>query len=170
VHIIERLESVLKELQNNINITSEIPAQLTDTDEKMNNIICSFINTSRAEQDQIRNHVKIDIAWLLLGYGMRMATYAMRLCNQKYFANGLIALSMTFGVLDSREILVLLSLYYDVHKNRYLSFDELSCFNEDFTLFLKKFLERDEKDKSIECMGYVLAKDKNKNLIYHRTW
>jgi len=39
-----------------------------------------------------------------------------------------------------------------------------------FSSFHKEFLDRDEDDKTLECMGYVLANDENNNPVYQRTW
>ena len=110
------------------------------------------------------------MAWLLLSFGIRMATYSLRLENQRYFTNGLLAISLTVEVLDKRELLIILPLYFDVQSKTNLSFDEILEKNNEFSFILKNFNNRDEKDKSLECMGYVLDFDENNNPIYQRTW
>ena len=62
------------------------------------------------------------------------------------------------------------SLYCDVQKKHGLSFDEILRQNNDFSSVLRDFINRNEKDKSLECMGYVLEVDENNNPIYRRTW
>jgi len=168
--VIKKLESALEELKNSQYAVIDIPVQLSDMDEKMNEILDYCVGIGQGEQDQIRKSVTVEMAWLLLCFGIRMATYSLRLSSQKYFANGLFALGMTLGVLDRRELLLILPLYCDVQKKNGLSFNEILRQNNDFTPVLKDFINRDEKDKSLECMGYTLEIDENNNPTYQRTW
>lgn len=118
----------------------------------------------------ICNGISTDIAWLLLCFAINMATYSLRLSEQKYFSNGLIALGMVLGNLDRREIMVVMPLYYNVSKQKKLSFEKVLNLNDEFAALVKNFLSRNEEDKTLESMGYILVKDENSNLIYQRTW
>jgi len=168
--IIISLTSVLEELKKSKYIVKSIPVQLLETDKKINEILDYCINTSLYEIAQIHKLITIDMAWLLLGFGIRMATYSLRLSNQKYFTNGLFAISMTLGILDIRDILVVLPLYCDAQKKNKLSFKEILKQNNEFSSILEAFINRDEKDKSLECMGYVIEIDENSNPTYQRIW
>ena len=77
---------------------------------------------------------------------------------------------MIFDILDTREILLIMPLYYDVSKQNKLSFAEILNMNNDFAIFVKNFLRREEENKTLKCRGYILSKDENNNPIYQRTW
>ena len=122
----------------------------------INTILDYYIDINQDERNRIRESITIEMAWLLLCFGIRMATYSLRLSDQKYFTNGLLAISMMVGILGKREILLILPLYYDAQKKNAFSFAGLIKQNSSFTSLLEEFLIRDEIDKSLECMGYVL--------------
>ena len=118
-----------------------------------------------------KKHFSSEMADYLLEFGIRMATYSLRLSSQKYFINGLFALNMAYEkIYDHRDLLVILPLYIDVQKKNNFSFYEVLKQNDEFSSELNDFINRDEKDKSLECMGYILGIDKNNNPIYKKTW
>jgi hypothetical protein len=39
-----------------------------------------------------------------------------------------------------------------------------------FSKFIEDFIKREENDKSLESMGYVLEEDESNNPVYKRTW
>ena len=168
--IINNINFILQKSQAEQYGVKNISIQLSETDEKINTIIDYCKNIKMEEKDKIRKLMTTEMAWLLLCFGIRMATYSLRLSNQDYFINGLIAISMTLGILDQRELLVVLSLYCDVQKKCKLSFDQILKRHDEFSFLLKSFNNREEKDKSIECMGYILALDENDNPTYQKTW
>ena len=110
------------------------------------------------------------MAWHLLRFGIAMATYSLRLSEQRYFTNGLLAISMTLEKMDIRDILVVLPLYCDAQKKTGLSFDEILKQSNAFAATLKSFISRDEKNRSLGCMGYILEVDENNTPTYKRTW
>jgi hypothetical protein len=167
--VIKQLEVLLEKSKNSYAVNA-IPVQLTSLDYEINEIIDYSLSISHAEQVCIRESITVDMAWLLLCFGIRMATYALRFSSQRYFSNGLFAISMTVGVLDSREALVVLPLYCDVQKKKNLYFEEMFNLNNEFATLLKDFSNRDAKDKSLECMGYSLEIDENNTPTYQRTW
>jgi hypothetical protein len=166
----EKFIFVLEESRRNQYGVKDIPVCLSKVDQEINEIIDNYTNIDDCARDTIRAVVTVEVAWLLLCFGVRMATYSLRLSNQRYFTNGLLAIGMAFGVLDGRELLVILPLYCDVEKKTKLSFDDLFKQNDDFSVILKNFINRDEKDKSLECMGYILKIDENNGPTYQRTW
>jgi len=168
--IIKKMECILEDSKNSSYIVKDIPVQLLEIDKIINEILDFCKGLSQGEQDLIYKSVTVEMAWLLICFGIRMATYSLRLSNQRYFTNGLFAISMTLGIVDRRDILLILPLYYDVQKKNGLSFNDILKQNNAFISILKDFLNRDEKDKSLECMGYVLGIDENNNPIYQRTW
>jgi len=139
-------------------------------DKIVNEVLNYYISISQDEQDRIHKLITVEMAWLLLCFGIRMATYSLRLSNQKYFTNGLFAIGMTLGILDRRELLLILPLYYDAQKKNGLSFDEILKQKNEFASMLEDFFKRNEKDKTLECMGYDLKVDENNNPIYLRIW
>ena len=86
-----------------------------------------------------------------------MATYSLRLSEQRYFTNGLIALGLASRSIDLRDVLRLLALYWDVHKRNGLNFKEVLSQNNDFSHILNKFIEREKPDKSLKCMAFALV-------------
>jgi hypothetical protein len=168
--IVEQWESVLEKLQDNQYVVKDVPIQLSEIDREINETFDSFSRIDQDGQSLICQRVTVEMAWLFLCFGIRMATYALRLSSQKYFTNGLLAIGMTLGMLDEREMLVILPLYCDVQKKTGLSFDEVLKRNNAFSSVLKNFMNRDEKDRSLECMGYILEIDENDNPTYQRTW
>jgi hypothetical protein len=168
--VIKNLKAILGELEYNQYAVKDIPAQLSVVDNNINEILDYCMSISQDERNQIHESITAEMAWLLLCFGIRMATYSLRLSNQKHFTHGLLSISMAFEILDTRELLVVLPLYCDVQKKNNLSFDEILKQNNGFTSVLENFINRDEKDNSLECMGYVLEIDENNTPTYQRTW
>ncbi len=171
MNIIKEIEITLDEAKNSGEYWEKnIPSSMMRMDIELNKIIENYVTLSKEEKKIVYNDISTDIAWSLLCFAMNMATYSLRFSEQRYFTNGLLALGMILSILDQREILLIMPLYYDVSKRNKLSFEKIIAQNDDFTDFVKKFLNRKEEDKTLECMGYILTKDENNNLIYKRTW
>ena len=177
--IVDKLNIAINAVKKDINnekiksqyIQNYIPESLSKADIIFNEIIDDYLLLAKDEKDNIKNFITEEMANYLLGFGIRMATYSLRLSNKKYFINGLFALSIVVGILyDLRDLLVILPLYCDVQKKNNFSFNEILMQNDEFSLVLKEFIERDEKDKTIKCMGYILETDENNNQTYKRTW
>jgi len=143
-----------------------IPAQLSEADKIVNETIDYYRNTQQNERDKIHKLITEKIALFLLHFGIRMATYSLRLSSQRYFTNGLLAISLTLNTLDERDLLIVLPLYCDAQNKNSLSFDEVLKQDNKFSLVLKRFIDRDEEDKSLNCMGWTLGFDDNHNLTY----
>ena len=151
-------------------VLSKVPNQISKADLLFNDVLDKYMMISKTGKEDVKKFITVETAWYLLGFGIRMATYSLRLSDQRYFTNGLMALSIVVKKLDQREILLILPLYYDVHKKHNLSFHSSLVYNDEFSVMLEDFLYRDEVDKTIECMGYVLSEDENDNPFYERTW
>jgi len=148
-----------------------VPVQISKSGLLFLELVDDYMMLSKVDKEEVKIHLTIKMAWYLLSFGVSMATYSLRLSNQKYFTNGLFAVSMTFGLLDIRDILVILPLFCDAQKKNNLSFDEILKQKNDFSLELENFINRDEKDKSLECMGYIIKVDESNNqAYYYRTW
>jgi hypothetical protein len=63
-----------------------------------------------------------------------------------------------------------MSLFYDAHNRKNLSFADITRSEDKFKLFTEEFLSREESNKTLESMGYIFTKDENGNPIYKRTW
>jgi len=151
-------------------VPQRVPNQISEADVLFYKVVDEYSRLSITDKKSVCKSVTTEMAWYLLGFGVNMATYSLRLSEQRYFTNGLFAIGMTLGILDRREILVVLPLYCDVQKKHGLSFGEILRQNSDFSSVLRDFINRNEKDKSLECMGYVLEVDESNNPIYRRTW
>jgi hypothetical protein len=66
-----------------------------------------------------------------------MASYSRRLSEQRYFTNGLLALGLASPELDTRDVRLVLSLYWYVHKKNGLSFDDAFNQNDAFAPVLE---------------------------------
>lgn len=171
MHLLKEIETILVEAKNSGEYWEKgVPGSMMKMDIALNRIIGDYILLSKEEKKSVCNGVSTDIAWLLLSFAINMATYSLRFSEQKYFFSGLTALGMVLGILDQREIILILPLYYDVHKRNGLSFEKILNPNDEFATFVRNFLSRSEEDKTLECMGYILAIDENNNPIYQRTW
>jgi hypothetical protein len=171
MNILKELESTLKEARNSGEYWGKgVPSSMMKMDIELNRVIGEYILLSNEEKKSVRKGISTDSAWLLLCFATNMATYSLRLSEQKYFSNGLTALSMILGVIDQREILLIMPLYYDACKQKDLSFEKILKQNDEFATFIRSFLSRNEDDKTLECMGYKLVMDENNNPIYQRTW
>ena len=170
--------TIIKELNliiDNSKISGEywekgIPAQMMTTEIELNKTMEKYGLFSKEDRKLICDEISNEVAWLLLSFATNMATYALRHLNQIIYNNGILALEIIFGILDQREILIILSLYYDISNRTNLSVSYDLIQNKDFECFIKKFLSRNQIDKSLESMGYILIKDENDNLTYCRKW
>lgn len=167
MNIIFKLDDVLKKVLQIGYWKLPIPS---DVDMEIINCIKNSKSLSNDDQLNIKNSINTDIARMLLYFSERMATLSLRTNDQDVFLIGLLALDMIGGREDIREILLIMPLYYDVSKRNKLSFDKVLSQNDDFASFVKDFLSRNEDEKTLESMGYILTKDGSDNPIYQRTW
>lgn len=171
MNILKELEITLKEAKDSGEYWEKgAPSSMMKMDIELNRIIVEYNLLSNEEKKSVCKGISTDIAWLLLCFAINMATYSLRFSEQKYFSNGLTALGMVLGILDQREIILIMPLYYDVHKRERLSFERVLNHNDEFASFVKNFLNRNEEDKTLESMGYILTADENNNPIFQRTW
>jgi len=131
-----------------------LPIEMSKIDIDTNNVLEQYVNLSKKKKSKV--HLSNDIQELLWSFGFNMATYALRLGEQKYFTHGLIALGWASKV-DIRDVLVILAAYWDVHKRRKLSFQTAIEQGNDFAEILQQFTARKEADKTLECMGIELV-------------
>jgi len=149
-----QITKILQEIEKNKNET-DIPVLMSKTDVAIDNAIKEYLLLTQKEKDEIQ--ISGDIGWLLLGFGFNMATYALRLTDQEFFSHGLIALGIASNILDLREILKLLVLYWDVAKKVKLSFQPVLDISDSFSAILQRFIMRNEADKSLECMDFIIV-------------
>jgi len=169
--IFDELKLILRDLENdNEYYKKGIPSTMSKVDVELNRIMHECKLISEEEIETLRENISIDIGWLLLSFAENMATYSLRTSKQDFFTNGLFALSLIFDTIDWREIILIMALFYDVHKRTGLSFEEIARPEDKFKVFIEEFLDREEDNKSLEAMGYILTKDEDGNPIYQRTW
>ncbi|MCL1799490.1 MAG: hypothetical protein FWG23_07120 [Eggerthellaceae bacterium] len=168
--IAKRLRLILRESENEQYGPEVISTQMSETDKRINEVMHYCDTMSKEERKEARSSITIDIAQLLLCFGARMATYSLRLSEEKCLTYGLSAIDMAFEVLDIRDIWVVLVLYCDVQKRSGFSLDGIFDRGGEFTHELKNFIHRKDEFKTLECMGYSLEVDENDLLIYRRAW
>jgi hypothetical protein len=111
------------------------------------------------------SEVEESLGFVLAAFAQRMAAIAVRNAEERYLSEGLLALRLALRVLESREILPVLSLLLrsaqKVGSNVEALFSAASVGDTAFRTFLTAFLRRSERDQSIEAMGYVESCDKD---------
>ena len=159
------LQQILNESKNDKEYKLPNPIKMCKTELDMNKVIEDYLLLTNEERKKNEISQNPNIEWLLMSFCVSMATYSLRLSEQKYFTNGLTALGMVYTlsvlpetskVFDIRDILRHLVLYWDVHKKKNLSFQPVLDQNDEFSIVLKKFIERDEVNKTLKCMGFTI--------------
>jgi len=103
-------------------------------------------------------------------FAERMASLAVREKNIEQVKKSLFALVISSYKEDYREVLMILSLIYNAIVK--IGVIPLEIFNEIASIiempeYIKKFPNRDEKDRIIEVMGYEESEDKD-GFLYKR--
>ncbi len=155
------LEIIFKKLEKSNEGNRIIEIEMSKTDKEINKVMDNILSSGKIDIITISN----DVGWLLIGFGFNMATYSLRTGNQRYFNNGLAAIGIASKIVDLRECLRLLSLYWDVHKKKGLDFEFIISKNMYFSRIIKDFIDREEKNKSLECMEYFISGNGN-NIQY----
>ena len=138
--VIKKIENILEEAKASGQYwEKDVPIAMMKMDIELNKIIENYIILSKEEQKMVGNDISVEIAWLLLNFSTNMATYSLRLSEQRYFTNGLWALGMVLNILDQREVLIVMPLYYDVSKQNKWSFEKILKENNKFSNFVKNF-------------------------------
>ena len=133
-----------------------IPISMSIYDVDINKLIENYLLLTKEKRIEIR--ISEEVGWLLLGFGFSMATYSLRLNDQKYFTHGLIAMNIAYKAIDWREILRVLAAYWDVHKRKRLSFQTaIEQSDNDFSMVLQQFITRRKSSKSLKSMGLELV-------------
>ena len=161
ININYELEIIQKKFVINNPSNMVIPILMSETDEEINEVMDRILSSKKLGNLRVSN----EVAWLLMGFGFNMATYSLRKAEQRYFNNGLIAIGIASRIIDLRDCIRLLSLYWDVFKQKGLSFELVISQKSDFSKIIEKFLERKENDKSLVCMGFILS-GKGENIQY----
>lgn len=171
MNVLEEFKIILRNLENsNEYYKKGVPRTMSKVDVELNRIMSGCKLLSEEDIETLRKDISTDIGWLLLSFSENMATYSLRSSKQEFLTNGLLALCLIFDTIDWREIILIMSLFYDVHKRIGLSFKEIIHSEDKFKIFVEEFLSREENNKTLESMGYILTKDESDNLIYQRTW
>lgn len=148
----------------------DIPIIMQSEDIEFNEIMEEYIMLSEEARASIQKKISVDNAWILLCFSENMATYSLRLKDQSYYTNGLAALSLIMNILDQREILIILPLYYDVYVKTGMQLTRALGTSEDLKDMVINFFNREDQHKSLKCMGYILEEHGNGDLCYKRKW
>ena len=169
--VINDIEKILEDAKNDGDYwEKKVPVKMSKMNVELNEVVDSFSVLRGEDKTAVHDSISNHVAWSLLAFAENMATYSLRLNEQRFFTNGLSALGMVMGILDTREILLIMPLYYDVSIRCNLSFSAVLNQKDEFAAFVKAFLDRDEVNKTLKCMGYIFSEDDNNYPIYRRTW
>ena len=150
-------------------VTHPIP---TEIDEGIARVLAGLSSCDEADLELVADGLAVAHARVLNLFAERMASLAVRQNNPDPVRRGLTALLIAARAEDIREILLVLSLLHDA-AIKVLGSAE-SIFGEVSSAiggaaFLRDFLERSEKDKRIEAMGYEES-ETAEGFLYVRTW
>jgi len=111
---------------------------------------------------------------VLLRYGERMASLAVREHNEEFIFLGLAAIGVHDWRFDYRENLLIVPLHYDAAERIGADPDAIFeraalCLYGNSASGLRSFLGRTPHDKTIGVMGYVVDSDEQ-GFRYRRTW
>lgn len=136
--------------------------------------ICAFVSEAygtAAAPNVIRDSLSRDHASVLLVFGERMASLAVRRSDPSILDCALKAVCLALTVGNSREGLLVLPLLW--HSAELLRLDAPAVFDragrEGGCLGLTEFAQRRPEDQTIESMGYVEDRDAE-GFRYRRTW
>jgi hypothetical protein len=128
------------------------------------------------QEDRVREAAAISESQrqTLLAYSERMASFTVRFQNPKAILLGLVALGIDGWRFDWRENVMLLSLHYNSARKLGLSPNDLfaraaAVLPPEAAHALDEFLQRADKDKSLNVMGFEEGSDEN-GFRYKRTW
>ena len=169
--VINDIEKIIEDAKDDGDYRERnFPVLMSKMNVEMNKVVDSYRVLPEEEKKALHKSISNHMAWSLLAFAENMATYSLRHKEQKLFTNGLSAMGMVMGILDTREMLLIMPLYYDVSLRSNLSFSTILDQRDEFSAFVKAFLDRDEVNKSLKCMGYIFTKDDSNSPIYRRTW
>lgn len=111
---------------------------------------------------------------ILLAYSERMASKSVRTGSKEDLFRGLLALGLDGWNNDWRDNLVLLALYADASSRIHISLESLFSDASKFMPLnvinaFRAFIKRNEKDKSLDAMGYEVSQDSD-GFRYRRNW
>ena len=143
-----------------------IPSEI---DKLINTILISLI---KLDKNNLKKTItSMDESILIFSvFAERMASLAVREKNIEQVKKSLFALVISSYKEDYREVLMILSLIYNAIVK--IGAIPLEIFNEIASIiempeYIKKFPNRDEKDRIIEVMGYEESEDKD-GFLYKR--
>ena len=162
-----QLKAILKEVTAKKHWNSHA---LSETDNKLIGILNEYTMLSVSDRHIFKNQITDDLCGLLLYFSERLATHILRTSDYNLINVGLYALDTVYGIFDIREILPVVSLYYDLSKRNHLKFTHIISSEYALSACLHDFSMRKGNDKSFETMGYVLSDTEPGGLAYKRTW
>jgi hypothetical protein len=169
LEVIRTLETISNKIVDYGN--SPIPSE---ADKEILACMKSYSNLPLVLKMKLKEEISVSVSWLLLCFGERMATLSLRKNNQLTFDMGLLALSIVNGngLVDGREITLILSLYCDVNlrNSNTISFENILSNDDEFIENIALFLNREKEDKDILVMGYIFEVNELNEFTYKRTW
>jgi len=139
----------------------------SDVDFKINELLVEYQKLSENDKYIFRENITENVYSLLQAFSYRMANLCLNEKEQNLFTNGLYALGIGIERFDFREILMTLTLFYEVTKLTKLSFNDFLESKEPFTATIKEFLTRNDLENILELMGYEILTNERKKLYFH---
>jgi len=170
-NISQEFKLIFKDFRKRSKVVNEIelsfiPVEMDKYNKDINSLIEACLHLTESERKKI--NISEKIACMLVDFSFEMATYSLRYKEQSYFTHGLVAMGIAVdNVCDYRDVLVVLSLYWDVHKRANLSFQPALGMNDAFSKRLQYFIETNGSDFSLmyELVGEGLnAQYKSKKI------
>ena len=110
--------------------------------------------------------------FVMIAFAGRMASLSVRTKDEHLIVEGLEALAIASHFMYFKEVLPIVSLLYrstqKIGANTIEVFEAISDYGPPFLRLIEEYFQRDEKDQSIDAMGYVESHDET-GFRYART-
>ena len=160
----------INEIKNEHDFSLPIPSE---SDEKIISLMNNILAIEKEHLNIFISKNDFQFAKILCAFSERMACLAVRQNNINSLIIGLQSLYFATknSEIDSRDIIVMMAIYYDASKRVKVKLDDIKeniFLDDDFYEYIKSFINRDEKDKTLEVVGYCTAFDVRGDFIYRR--
>jgi hypothetical protein len=143
-------------------------------DEQITTLLKAWTNLDHVSRTESAREITENQASVLLAYGERMASFAVREHDANFIFLGLLAVGLDGWRYDWRENVLIVPLFYDAATRLGVSpeliFGKTHTFlSEKVVNRLEGFLRRSPHDQSLAVMGYIAGAD-DQGFRYVRTW
>ncbi|MCL1852315.1 MAG: hypothetical protein FWF88_04710 [Peptococcaceae bacterium] len=129
---------------------------LTEMDYTMIGLIEQYGELDSDLKQIFREQMSPELVELFLVFSERIASYLIAEDDPELFRLGLHALDACMEKTGTRDIFMMLALYYNVYKRHMYMFAEFLGSGEPIGKALQMFLLKDDKAKAIGAMDYII--------------